>query len=152
MKATIQRVSSSKLWVNSELISEIGTGMICYLGVGVGDTEDEIKWMAKKIAGLRIFPDNADKMNLSLLDISGEMMVVSQFTLYGDVSKGYRPSFIKAEVPDKAENLYKLFCQELLNIGIKKVAKGVFGANMKIQQVNEGPVTILLEKEAKNTI
>jgi D-aminoacyl-tRNA deacylase len=152
MKATIQRVSSSKLWVDNELISEISTGLICYLGVGIGDTENEIKWMAKKIAGLRIFPDSADKMNLSLLDIGAEIMAVSQFTLYGDISRGFRPSFIKAEAPDKAENLYNLFCQELLNNGIKKVAKGIFGANMKIEQVNEGPVTILVEKEPGNII
>jgi len=146
MKATIQRVSSSKLWANSELISEIRTGLICYLGVGIGDTENEIKWMAKKIAGLRIFPDNIDKMNLSLLDISGEIMVVSQFTLYGDCRKGRRPSFIESESGEKAKELYDTLVK-LLREDVKKVETGEFGADMQVYIQNDGPVTLLLDSK-----
>ncbi len=114
--------------------------------MGKGDTNEKMQWMAKKVAGLRVFSDENGKMNLSAKDIKGEILVVSQFTLYGDIKNGYRPSFIEAEEPTKAKEIYDKFCKELVNLGITKVGKGIFGANMTINQTNSGPVTIILEK------
>ena len=147
MRAIVQRVKDAVLTVNHQKISEINSGLVVYLGIGKGDTIKEMQWMAKKIAGLRVFSDENGKMNLSAKDIGAEIMVVSQFTLYGDIRNGYRPSFIEAEEPAKANEMYEKFCDELAISGIKKVAKGVFGADMTIQQTNSGPVTIILEKQ-----
>lgn len=147
MRAIVQRVKDAVLTVNHQKISEINSGLVVYLGIGKGDTIKEMQWMAKKIAGLRVFSDENGKMNLSAKDIGTEIMVVSQFTLYGDIRNGYRPSFIEAEEPSKANEMYEKFCDELAISGIKKVAKGVFGADMTIQQTNSGPVTIILEKQ-----
>ena len=144
MKAVVQRVKKTTLSVEGELISEIPFGLTVFLGVKVGDTEKEAAYLAKKIAGLRIFEDENGKMNLSVKDVGGEVLLVSQFTLYGDASHGNRPSFTLAERPEKAEPLYEYTVKELSAYGVT-VKKGVFGADMKIEQYNDGPVTILLE-------
>ena len=132
------------LSVDGELISEIPFGLTVFLGVKSGDGEKEADYIAKKIANLRIFEDENGKMNLSVLDVGGEVLLVSQFTLYGDASHGNRPSFTLAERPEKAEPLYEYTVQALSQYGVT-VKKGVFGADMQIVQHNDGPVTILLE-------
>ena len=144
MKAVAQRVKKTTLKVDGELISEIPFGLTVFLGVKVGDTEKEAAYLAKKIAGLRIFEDENGKMNLSVKDVGGEVLLVSQFTLYGDTSRGNRPSFTLAERPERAQELYEYAVKELADYGII-VKKGVFGADMQIEQHNDGPVTILME-------
>ena len=144
MRAVVQRVKQTSLSVEGELISSIPFGLTVFLGVKVGDTEKEAAYLAKKIAGLRIFEDENGKMNLSVKDVGGEVLLVSQFTLYGDATKGNRPSFSLAERPEIAEPLYEFAVKELSSYGVT-VKKGVFGADMKIEQYNDGPVTILLE-------
>ena len=144
MRAIAQRVKKTELRVDGALISEIPFGLTVFLGVKVGDTEKDAAYLAKKIAGLRVFEDENGKMNLSVKDVGGEVLLVSQFTLYGDTSHGNRPSFTLAERPEKAEPLYEYAVKELTGYGIT-VKKGVFGADMKISQSNDGPVTILLE-------
>lgn len=144
MKAVVQRVKKTTLSVDGKLISEIPFGLTVFLGVKVGDTEKEAAYLAKKIAGLRIFEDENGKMNLSVKDVGGEILLVSQFTLYGDASHGNRPSFTLAARPEQAEPLYEYAVKEVASYGIT-VKKGVFGADMKIEQFNDGPVTILLE-------
>ena len=144
MKAVVQRVKKTTLRVDGELISEIPFGLTVFLGVKVGDTEKEAAYIAKKIAGMRIFEDENGKMNLSVKDVGGEVLLVSQFTLYGDATKGNRPSFTLAERPEQAEALYEYAVKELSSYDVP-VKKGVFGADMKIEQNNDGPVTILLE-------
>ena len=146
MRAVVQRVKATKLSVDGKLISEIPYGLTVFLGVKVGDTEEQADFLMKKIAGLRIFEDEQGKMNLSVKDVGGEVLLVSQFTLYGDAKKGFRPSFSDAERPERAESLYEYAVSELQAQGVV-VKKGVFGADMKIEQFNDGPVTILLEKE-----
>ena len=145
MKALVQRVDKAVLTVDNNLVSEISKGLVCYLGIGKGDTEENLKWLARKVAGLRIFADENGKMNLSVLDKGLDILVVSQFTLYGDIRRGFRPSFIDAELPEIANKMYEKFCAELSEIGVKKVAKGVFGADMHINQYNSGPVTIMID-------
>ena len=132
MRAVVQRVKKTSLKVNGELISEIPFGLTVFLGVKAGDTEKEGAYIAKKIAGLRIFEDENGKMNLSVKDVGGEVLLVSQFTLYGDASHGNRPSFTLAERPEKAEPLYEYTVKELASYGVT-VKKGVFGADMKIE-------------------
>ncbi len=144
MRAVVQRVKKTALRVDGELISEIPFGLTVFLGVKTGDTEKEAAYIAKKVAGLRIFEDENGKMNLSVKDVGGEVLLVSQFTLYGDASKGNRPSFTLAERPEFAEPLYEYAVKELSSYGVT-VKKGVFGADMQIEQNNDGPVTILLE-------
>ena len=144
MKAVVQRVKKTALRVDGELISEIPFGLTVFLGVKTGDTEKEAAYIAKKIAGMRIFEDENGKMNLSVQDVGGEVLLVSQFTLYGDATKGNRPSFTLAARPEVAEPLYEYTVRELASYGVT-VKKGVFGADMKIEQNNDGPVTILLE-------
>ena len=144
MKAVVQRVKKTTLRVDGELISEIPFGLTVFLGVKTGDTEKEAAYIAKKIAGMRIFEDENGKMNLSVQDVGGEVLLVSQFTLYGDATKGNRPSFTLAARPEVAEPLYEYTIKELSSYGVT-VKKGVFGADMKIEQNNDGPVTILLE-------
>ena len=144
MKAVIQRVLNAELKVDGELISKIDKGMVVFLGVGTGDGEVELEKLSRKIAKLRIFEDENEKMNLSIKDVGGEILLVSQFTLYGDCTHGNRPSFIMAEKPEKANELY-LKMKELL-IGEEITVKtGVFGADMKINILNDGPVTILID-------
>ncbi|HHY11883.1 MAG TPA: D-tyrosyl-tRNA(Tyr) deacylase [Firmicutes bacterium] len=143
MRAVFQRVKSASVLVGEEEVSSIGPGALVLLGVGKGDTEKDVSYMAGKIAGLRVFSDDAGKMNLSLTDISGEVLVVSQFTLYGDVKKGKRPGFGQAAPPDKGERLYLKVVETLQGMGLP-VKTGVFGANMQVELVNDGPVTILI--------
>lgn len=144
MKAVIQRVKRTALSVDGKLISEIPFGLAVYLGVKVGDTESQAEAISGKISRLRIFEDGAGKMNLSVLDVKGEILLISQFTLYGDCSHGNRPSFTLAEQPERANELYKLVAQNLRGLGCT-VKTGVFGADMKIEQFNDGPVTIIYE-------
>ena len=144
MKAVVQRVKKTTLSVDGQLISEIPFGLTVFLGVKAGDTEKEGDYIAKKIAGLRIFEDDNGKMNLSVKDVGGEVLLVSQFTLYGDASHGNRPSFTQAARPEIAQPLYEYVAKQLLSYGVV-VKTGVFGADMKIEQFNDGPVTILLE-------
>lgn len=148
MKAVVQRVLKASLSVDNEVVSEISEGLVCYLGIAKGDNEDDLRWMVKKIVGLRIFADSEGKMNLSLFDCSLQILVVSQFTLLGNVKKGFRPSFIDAEEPSIARRMYEKFCNELENANIKKVSRGVFAADMIISQINSGPVTIQLDSRS----
>ena len=144
MRAVVQRVKKTELRVDGELISEIPFGLTVFLGVTTTDTEKEAVYLAKKIANLRIFEDENGKMNLSVKDVGGEILFVSQFTLYGDASKGNRPSFTLAERPERADALYQYAAQKLAEYEVP-VKLGVFGADMQIEQQNDGPVTILLE-------
>lgn len=144
MKAVVQRVRKTSLKVNGELISEIPFGLTVFLGIKVGDEREQADYLMRKIANLRVFEDENGKMNLSVKDVGGEVLLVSQFTLYGDASHGNRPSFTLAERPEKAEPLYEYALFALQTQGVI-VKKGVFGADMKIEQCNDGPVTILLE-------
>lgn len=144
MRAVVQRVKETSLKVNGELISEIKFGLIVYLGIKRGDDVQKADYLLGKVARLRVFEDENGKMNKSVLDVGGEIMCVSQFTLYGDVSHGNRPSFIEAEEPLKAKTLYDYFCDKLNASGVS-VKKGVFGADMKIEQLSDGPVTIIYD-------
>ena len=144
MKAVVQRVQKTSLKVDGELVSEIPFGLTVFLGIKVGDEREQADYLMRKIANLRVFEDENGKMNLSVKDVGGEVLLVSQFTLYGDASHGNRPSFTLAERPEKAEPLYEYAVQALSAQGVT-VKKGVFGADMKIEQFNDGPVTILLE-------
>jgi D-tyrosyl-tRNA(Tyr) deacylase len=144
MKAVVQRVKQTTLRVDGEIVSEIPFGLTVFLGVKTGDTQTQADYIAKKIANLRIFEDDNGKMNLSVKEVGGEVLLVSQFTLYGDASHGNRPSFTLAERPEKAQPLYEYTAQILRGYGLQ-VKQGVFGADMQIEQNNDGPVTILLE-------
>lgn len=147
MKAIIQRVSGAKVEVEGQIVGAVEKGYMILLGVGNTDTPDEAELLANKTANLRIFEDGEGKMNLSLLDVGGEALVVSNFTLCADTKKGNRPSFINAMSPDSANELYELFCQKLLEKGVARVQKGVFGADMQVSLVNDGPVTITLDTD-----
>lgn len=144
MRAVLQRVSSAKVTVEGETTGEIGRGILALLGVSRDDTEKEAVYLVEKTLNLRIFEDAEDKMNLSLLDIKGELLVVSQFTLYGDARKGRRPSYIEAAAPDEANRLYEFFVTQARK-QIEKVETGRFQAMMDVELVNDGPVTILLD-------
>ena len=144
MRAVVQRVASASVTVNGKLISEIGKGLLIFHGVAHEDTTADLNYLANKVANLRIFEDEEGRMNRSLLEIGGEALVVSQFTLYGDCRKGRRPSFIDAAPPDKAEALYQQFIKSLSSKGIS-VKAGIFQAMMGVELVNDGPVTILLD-------
>lgn len=144
MKFVAQRVSQASLTVDAKPVSDIGRGLVVYFGVKTGDTEQQAVKCAEKIAHLRVFEDDAGKMNLSVKDVGGEVLFVSQFTLYGDVRKGNRPSFIEAERPERADKLYLYAADKLREQGVS-VKLGVFGAHMVIDQINDGPVTIIYE-------
>ena len=144
MKFVAQRVASATLCVSDELVSEIGRGLVVYLGVKSGDVEQQAEKAMEKIAALRVFEDEAGKMNLSVRDVKGEVLLVSQFTLYGDARKGNRPSFTEAERPERADALYEHAVLYLRSLGVP-VQTGVFGADMQISQHNDGPVTIISE-------
>ena len=144
MKAVVQRVKSATLSVDDKLISQIDNGLVVFLGVGVGDTKENAKYLANKISNLRIFSDENGKMNKSVINVGGEILAVSQFTLYGDVSHGNRPSFTSAEKPEIAISIYDYFCSCLKENNVV-VKKGVFGADMQISQQNDGPVTIIYD-------
>ena len=144
MRAVVQRVNSAELKVNGELISKVGKGLVVFFGVKSGDSAAQADYLAKKIAQLRIFEDENGKMNRCVTEENGEVLFVSQFTLYGDASHGSRPSFTQAARGEEAEPLYQYAAEKLRSFGVP-VRMGVFGADMKITQVNDGPVTILLE-------
>ena len=146
MRAVVQRVSKSSVTVDGEVVGNIGPGLMVLLGVTHEDTEKEADYLADKTINLRIFSDDAGKMNRSLLDTEGEMLVVSQFTLYGDCRKGRRPSFIKAAAPDKGNALYEYFVKKVRDNGVA-TATGRFGAMMDVSLVNDGPVTLIVESK-----
>jgi len=146
MRAVVQRVSRASVTVDGEITGEIGRGLLVLLGVAEKDTPSDAAYLVEKILNLRIFEDAEDKMNLSLLDIAGELLVVSQFTLYGDTRRGRRPSFILAARPDKANELYEYFVAKARE-SIGKVETGKFQAMMDVELVNDGPVTIILDSE-----
>ncbi len=145
MRAVIQRVNNASLKVDGKIVSDIGKGLVIYLGVGVGDSEINADYLIKKIPPLRIFEDENGKINLSILDVKGEILLVSQFTLFANTTHGNRPDFLGAEKPDRANELYQYVADNLSKAGLT-VKLGVFGADMKITQENDGPFTILLEK------
>ena len=147
MKAVIQRVSRAEVCVDGEVVGKIGEGYLILVGVMNGDTINEAQLLARKTANLRIFTDENDKMNRSILDIDGEVLAVSQFTLCSDVHKGNRPSFIESAPPQEANALYEAFCSALSENGVRKVEKGVFGAHMEVSLLNNGPVTILYDTD-----
>jgi D-aminoacyl-tRNA deacylase len=144
MRAVVQRVTSSRVVVSGTVVGEIGPGLLVLLGVRTGDAADQARWMADKVVGLRIFEDEQGKMNRSLQEMGGAVLAVSQFTLYGDVQKGRRPSFIDAARPEVAEPLCQAFVTAIRMHGVK-VATGVFGADMAVELVNDGPVTLVID-------
>ena len=146
MRVVLQRVKNASVTVSGEKISEIGEGLLLLVGVAKDDGEREASWLAEKVAGLRIFNDEEGKMNLGVRDVGGEILAVSQFTLLADTRKGKRPSFIKAALPEEAEPLFDYFCERLREAGVASVKTGSFGAMMDVALVNDGPVTIVLER------
>ena len=149
MKAVIQRVKSASVSVDDKIIGEIATGFLILLGVEQSDTQDDLNYLVKKTIGLRIFKDDNKNMNLSIQDVGGEALVVSQFTLCADTSRGRRPSFIKAANPEEADSMYQQFCEQLTMNNLS-VQTGKFGAMMDVSLVNDGPVTIILDSREKN--
>lgn len=147
MKAVIQRVKSASVTIEGNKISQIGEGFFILLGVVDGDTDEEMRLLASKTVNLRIFCDEDDKMNLSLLQTGGSALVVSQFTLCADTKKGNRPSFINAMAPTEADRLYNMYMQELKSLGVSEVQSGEFGADMLCEINNDGPVTIILDTD-----
>lgn len=145
MRALLQRVSSASVEIEGETVSSISNGLLILLGIEDADDESDINWLCQKTAQMRIFSDPEGKMNLSLRDIAGEALVVSQFTLHASTKKGNRPSFLKAAAPHRSEPLYKAFCTGMENAIAKPVGRGVFGADMKVSLTNDGPVTIWLD-------
>jgi len=145
MRAVIQRVSRGSVSVEGKVVGAIGRGVVVLLGITHNDTEEQAKWLARKVAGLRIFEDSAGKINAGLLDVDGAALVISQFTLYADCRKGRRPSFTAAAPPEVAEPLVEHFTQTLRDHGVP-VETGIFGAHMQVKIHNDGPVTILLER------
>ncbi|ABG05220.1 D-tyrosyl-tRNA(Tyr) deacylase [Rubrobacter xylanophilus DSM 9941] len=146
MRVVLQRVKSASVTVEGETVASIGEGLLLLVGVGREDGEAEAGWLAEKVASLRIFGDEQGKMNLSVRDVGGEVLAVSQFTLLADTRKGNRPSFIRAADPERAEPLFEYFCERLREAGVSSVKTGVFGAVMDVALVNAGPVTIVLER------
>lgn len=144
MRAVVQRVDRAAVEVDEEIVGEIKKGLLVLLGVGEEDEDKDLEYIFDKVIGLRIFEDENDKMNLSLADVQGELLVVSQFTLYGDARKGKRPSFSTSAKPDKGNHYYESFIEKAKSIGIN-TQSGVFGAHMEVSLVNNGPVTILLD-------
>jgi D-tyrosyl-tRNA(Tyr) deacylase len=144
MRAVVQRVTRAKVTVEDEIVGEIQKGLVVLLGVARDDSEADAQYLAEKIVALRIFDDDAEKMNRSVKDIGGALLVISQFTLYGDVRRGLRPSWIQAAAPEKAKPLYELFIELVRNLTVD-VASGSFRSMMQVELVNDGPVTILLD-------
>ena len=148
MKVLLQRVSEATVSADGCVTGKISRGLMALVSFGRADTEDDLEWMSRKITGLRIFPDSSNRMNLSLNDICGEILIVSQFTLHADSRKGKRPSFINAASPEKAELLYHLFVEIVSHSGLK-IQTGIFGAMMQISLTNDGPVTIMIDSPSE---
>ena len=146
MKLIIQKVKKAKVEVKNNVVGQIDKGYMVLLGVKKGDTEKEADYLAKKLCNLRIFEDDNGKMNLSIKDVNGELLIISQFTLYGNTKVGNRPSFIEVEEPEKANELYKHFLIKCKENGIEKVEQGMFGEHMEVSLINDGPNTIIMEK------
>ena len=146
MRVVLQRVARAAVSMEGGTVGGIGPGLLLLVGFTGGDDDETLRWMADKIVGLRVFPDDQGLMNLDLTDVGGGLLVVSQFTLYGDTRKGRRPSFVKAAHPDRAIPLYERFLDLLRDRAPGEVATGVFGAMMKVELVNDGPVTLVLER------
>ena len=142
MRVVLQRVQRAAVRVDGRVTGEIGTGLMALVGVGQSSTPEDARWLAAKTEALRVFPDEAGRMNRSVLEVGGGVLAISQFTLYGDASKGRRPSFVAAAQPDEGERLYAVYCDALTG----PCGRGVFGAHMEIDMVADGPVTILLER------
>jgi D-tyrosyl-tRNA(Tyr) deacylase len=147
MKIVIQRVLSASVLIQQGTVSEIQRGFLVLLGIHNDDTKQDVEYLVKKLMNLRVFPDESGKMNLSLTDIDGQILLVSQFTLYADTKRGNRPSFIESATPDKAVPLYQLFIELLNRLMGQKIKTGVFGADMKISLVNDGPVTVIIDSK-----
>lgn len=147
MRAVIQRVIESSVSVDGKIVGKSGKGYMILLGVVKGDTEKQAELLARKTASLRVFEDENGKMNKSVLDIDGEILAISQFTLCADCKKGNRPSFTDSEEPENANRLYELYCDELKKNGVRKVEKGIFAADMKVSLINDGPVTICFDTD-----
>lgn len=147
MKAVIQRVTNAEVRVDGEVVGSCGRGYMILLGVTEDDVITDAELLATKTANLRVFCDENDKMNLSLLDIGGEALVISQFTLCADTKKGNRPSFIHAMEPDTAKKFYEYYCEQLEKAGVGHIGRGIFGADMKVSLTNDGPVTIMLDTD-----
>ena len=146
MRAIVQRVKSANVQIDGQLVAEIESGLLIFLGISIDDQQSDIDYLIRKIANLRIFRDDDLRMNKSLLDVGGQALVVSQFTLYGDCRKGRRPNFSQAAKPEKAHQLYQVFVNQLLQLGVD-VKTGVFQATMEVELTNDGPITILLDSE-----
>jgi D-tyrosyl-tRNA(Tyr) deacylase len=146
VRIVLQRVSEASVTVEDVVVSRIGPGLLLLVGIAAGDGEAQAYWLAEKVAGLRIMGDGEGKMNLSVRDVGGEVLAVSQFTLLADTRKGKRPSFVRAAPPEEAEPLFDHFCERLRASGVGRVETGSFGAMMKVALVNDGPVTIVLER------
>jgi D-tyrosyl-tRNA(Tyr) deacylase len=146
MRALVQRVAEARVRVGGEVVGEVGRGFLVLLGVGQADTDEHAAALAAKVAGLRIFEDAGGKMNLGLDDVGGTVLCVSQFTLYGDVRKGRRPSFTGAAEPETGRRLYERFCEEVEGLG-PRCERGVFGAHMEVELVNDGPVTLWIDTD-----
>ena len=145
MRAVIQRVTEASVTVDGEQVGAIGAGLLVLLGIAPGDGPRQVSWLATKTAGLRIFRDESGRMNLSALDLGLGILVVSQFTLYGDCRKGKRPNFLSAAPPEVAEPLYESFCEALKGEGVVEVERGRFGAMMDVALLNDGPVTLIID-------
>ena len=149
MRVLIQRVKKASVTVNKELISLIDNGLLVFIGIGEEDNSEDIEWLTKKIANIRLFDDENGVMNKSVIDINGDILAVSQFTLMASTKKGNRPSYIKAAKPDVAVPLYEKFIAALEKCTSKKLGRGIFGADMKVDLVNDGPVTIIVDSKLK---
>lgn len=148
MKVVVQRVSETHVKVNGKIVGEVNDGLMLLIGIDEEDTEADADWLIQKILNLRIFPDEEGKLNLSVSDVKGEILCISQFTLIADYKKGNRPSFIKAAKPDKAIPLFEYFKKEIAQSQLK-IEAGIFGADMKVSLVNDGPVTIVMDSKTK---
>jgi D-tyrosyl-tRNA(Tyr) deacylase len=148
MRVVIQRVSEASVTINNAIEGKINTGFMILLGIGHEDTNEDIEWLTQKITNLRVFSDEEGKMNLSILDIKGEILLISQFTLFASTKKGNRPSFIQSAKPEIAIPLYEKFIESLKDFGIS-VSTGIFGADMKVSLTNDGPVTIIIDSKNK---
>jgi D-tyrosyl-tRNA(Tyr) deacylase len=149
MRAVLQRVSEASCMVDGKITGEIKTGFLVLLGIENDDTDDDLNWLANKIVNMRVFGDEKDLMNKALADVDGDILLISQFTLFAQTKKGNRPSFIRAARPDKAIPMYEQMIKVLENLTGKKIAMGIFGADMKISLVNDGPVTIMIDTKSR---